>query len=97
MKEQITQKVCNYEHEALSSNEVAPIQAFSKEDGFPSSQQNDSNREENYLARRLECLCRSKTCRHFTYKELHSATSGFSNREFYRKRRLQSSVQRISS
>lgn len=82
LKEQITQKVCNYEHEALSSNEVEPIQAFSREAGFPSSQQNDSNQEENYLARRLECLCRSKTCRHFTYKELQLATSGFSTGNF---------------
>jgi len=34
LKEQITQKVCNYEHEARSSNEVAPIQTISKEGGF---------------------------------------------------------------
>lgn len=72
LKEQITQKVCNYEHEAWSSNE----------DGFPCSQQNDSNREENYLARRLECLCQSKNCRHFTYQELQSATSSFSAGNF---------------
>lgn len=72
------QKVCNYEHEARSSNEVAPIEACSKEEGFPCSQQNDSDREENCLARRLEFLCLSKTCRHFTYQELQSATSGFS-------------------
>lgn len=82
LKGQIMQKVCNYEHEARSSNEAAPIQAFFKEDGFPCSQQNHSDREENCLARRLECLCQSKTCRHFTYQELQSATSGFSTGNF---------------
>lgn len=82
LKGQIMQKVCNYEHEARSSNEVAPIEACSKEEGFPCSQQNDSDREDNCLARRLEFLCQSKTCRHFTYQELQSATSGFSTGNF---------------
>lgn len=51
LKEQITQKVSSYEHEVRSSNEVTPIRTICKEGGFRCSQQNDSNREENYLAR----------------------------------------------
>eukprot|EP01018_Ginkgo_biloba_P019472 Gb_00853 [translate_table: standard] len=42
------------------------------------TQEDESREEQHSLTQRLKHLCKSKTCKEFTYQELESATSGFS-------------------